>query len=519
MRKGLREKLLESLRSVLPITALVLFLSVSLAPLGTGVLTLFVFGALQLILGIGLFTLGADMSMQPLGEGLGVTLGRMKHFVVPAVIALVLGALITTSEPDLRVLANQVPTIPDAVLIVSVAVGVGVFLIIGLFRVRRHIPLNTLLLVFYGLILLLAVFAPASFVPAAFDSGGVTTGPMTVPFLMALGSGLAAERHKESAGEASFGLVAVCSIGPILSVLLLSIFFKPEASTSARALMEVHTTKEAFLSFIQAAPQYAGEVLFALLPILIVLILYQLLTRRFRHQQLLRIIVGIVYMYVGMVLFLTAANVGFMPAGQLIGKTIGSGEGPWILIPVGLVMGYFIVAAEPAVHVLKKQVEEVTSGIISQSSIAIGLSIGVGVSIALSMLRMIAGLPLFPILAAGYGLSLLMSFFVPKVYTGIAFDAGGVASGPMATTFILPFAMGACEALGGDLLTDAFGVVALVALTPLITIQAIGLFGRMRSRIRTRQAALEILDIPDTILYYDKGYESIKGREHIHAKG
>ena len=505
MDRSLREKQLEALRSVVPITLIVLVFSISLTPLGTGVMTLFVFGSMMLIVGIGLFTLGSDMSMTPLGEGLGLYLNRFKRFVIPAAICLVLGVLITTAEPDLRVLANQVPAIADSVLIWSVAAGVGIFLLIAFIRLRRKIPLSTFLLIFYGLIIVLAFFAPEDFIPAAFDSGGVTTGPITVPFIMAMGAGLAASRRNERSREDSFGVIALCSIGPILSVLILSICFRPEASTTQQTIREVTNTREAFQQLLQAIPTYAKEVFLALLPLLLVFVVFQIATRRFHRHQMIRVVVGFIYTYIGLVLFLTGANVGFMPAGTLIGKELANGQitSTWIIIPAGMLMGYFVVAAEPAVHVLKKQVEEVTSGAISGRSIQIGLSIGVALAMGISMLRILTGISLLPFMIAGYAISLAISFFVPKVYTGVAFDAGGVASGPMTTTFILPFAMGACEILGGNLMTDAFGIVAMVALTPLITIQVIGLTGKIRRKIRYQKVEEELQQIEDGIMYYD----------------
>ena len=502
MIQTLKEKIKESLRSVLPITIIVVLLSITLAPLGSGVMTLFTFGAALLIIGVGLFTMGADMSMQPLGEGLGVFMSRFKTPVLPLIIAFVLGTLITIAEPDLRVLANQIPSVPDNVLIYSVAAGVGVFMTVAVLRARNSLSLSKLLLVFYAVVFILALFAPEDFIPAAFDSGGVTTGPITVPFIMALGSGLSAVKKQDKNGESSFGMVALSSIGPILSVLILSIVYKPEATTSETVITNVATTKEAFLLFLSSVPEYSKDVFSAILPLAGVFFVFQLITRRFKGRQIIRFIVGLLYTYIGLVMFLTGANVGFMPAGTLIGQELAGSANPTVLIPVGMVIGYFVVAAEPAVHVLKKQVSDVTNGAISEQAISIGLSIGVAISIGISMLRILTGISLFPFMVVGYAVSLGISFFVPKVYTGIAFDAGGVASGPMTTTFILPLAMGACTVLGGNLLTDAFGIVAMVAMTPLITIQCIGLFSRIQSQRAHAKFGHELEMIEVGISYY-----------------
>ena len=501
----LMEKIKESLSSVLPITAIVLALSITIVPLTPGVLVLFLFGSFLLIVGVGMFTLGVDMSMTPMGSAIGVTMSRARRRVLPLAAAFLLGMLITVAEPDLTVLAGQVPAIPNLVLILTVAAGVGLFLVVALLRVTLKVPLSYLLVSFYlGAFVLAILFTPNDFIPVSFDSGGVTTGPITVPFIMALGVGLASVRNDKNATNDSFGLVALCSIGPILSVLILGICYAPDsASYTPPVLAEVATTRDAAREFAAAFPHYAGEVAGAILPICGVFLLFQLFTRRFKRTQLLRIASGLVYTYVGLVLFLTGVNVGFMGAGELIGATIASGDLPFLLIPVGMVMGYFIVAAEPAVHVLVKQVEEVSMGSISQSAMRHGMSIGVAISIGIAMLRVLTGISILWFLIPGYAVSLALTFFVPQLFTGVAFDAGGVASGPMTATFLLPFAMGACQAWGGNLMTDAFGLVALVAMTPLVAIQLLGLAGRVRKRLADDALKAEMARVRDGVFYYD----------------
>lgn len=494
----------ESLSSVLPIAIIVLILSVTCVSLDAGVLVLFLFGTILLIMGMSFFTIGSTISMEPLGEGIGKSLNKTSKIIIPLVICFVLGLLITISEPDLQVLAEQVPTIPNAMLILCVGIGVGAFLSITLIRNKKEIPLRSMLLIFYILIIGLAFFAPREFVPTAFDSGGVTTGPITVPFIMALGAGLASSKKGKHTGEHSFGLVALCSIGPILSVLLLSIFFKPQPQTSVYEITNVLTTTQAFRRFIFALPDYAKEVMGAFIPIVFLFIIYQSITRRFHIHNILKMSVGFIYTYIGLVLFLTGANVGFMPAGRLIGAEIAKSSLKVMLIPVGMVMGYFVVSAEPAVHSLKRQVSEITKGAISQKSVAIALSIGVSVSVGISMLRVLSGISIIPFLLFGYAVSLIISFFVPNIYTGIAFDSGGVASGPMTSTFMLPFAMGACEAIGGNVMTDAFGIVAMIAMTPLITIQVLGLYERRKHIRRIKKLHTEISMIKDDIIFFDE---------------
>ena len=500
----LLEKIKESLSSVLPITAIVLLLSMTITPLTTGALVLFLFGAALLIVGVGVFTLGVDMSMTPMGHGIGVTMSRARHMAIPLVVAFVLGVLITVAEPDLTVLAEQVSAIPSHVLILTVAAGVGLFLVIALLRTMLSVHLSHLLAGAYLLVFLLALFAPRDFIPVSFDSGGVTTGPITVPFIMAMGVGMASVRSDKNSTSDSFGLVALCSIGPVLSVLLLGICYAPEsAAYTPVSLPDIATTRDAAEAFAAAVPHYAEEVAGAMVPICLVFLLFQLITRRFKHTQLWRIVSGLVYTYAGLVMFLTGVNVGFMPAGELIGSYIGGGEQPFLLIPIGMVMGYFIVSAEPAVHVLIKQVEEVSMGSISQGAMKQGLSIGVAVSIGIAMLRVLTGISILWFLIPGYAVSLGLTFFVPQLFTGVAFDAGGVASGPMTAAFLLPFAMGACEAAGGSLMTDAFGLVAMVAMTPLVTIQLLGLAGRVKKKLVSDALRAELAKAEDCILYYE----------------
>ena len=492
----------EALISVLPIALIVLVLSVTCAALASGVLVLFLFGTIFLILGMSFFTVGSTISMEPLGDGIGKMLSKKLFILIPVAICFVLGFLITVSEPDLQVLAEQVPTIPNALLINCVGVGVGLFLVVTLFRSKREIPLRRLLVIFYGVVILLAFFAPSEFIATAFDSGGVTTGPITVPFIMTLGAGLAASKKGKNAGEQSFGLVALCSVGPILSVLLLSIFYRPEASTTTYEIIDVQTTTDAFRQFTLALPHYAKEIAIAFAPIVLIFVIFQLISRRYTLHNVIRMSLGFLYTYVGLVLFLTGANVGFMPAGRLIGAAIAGGSYTALLIPIGMLMGYFVVAAEPAVHSLKRQVNEITNGAISQKSVALSLSVGVSVSVGIAMLRVLTGISILPFLIAGYAGSLLISYYVPSIYTGIAFDSGGVASGPMTSTFMLPFAMGACEAIGGNVMTDAFGIVALIAMAPLITIQVLGLVERRQHAGKVKRFHNEISTIEDDILFF-----------------
>lgn len=472
-------------------------------PLDPGTLVLFLFGAILLVGGMGLFTLGVDMSMIPMGEGVGSTLSKSRHLIIPLTVYFLLGVLTTMAEPDLQVLSKQVPAINSTVLVVTVAVGVGLFLVAATMRIRRGVPLRRMLLVLYFAVFALAAAAPGNFIPVSFDSGGVTTGPITVPFIMSLGLGIASTRSDKNSASDSFGLISLCSIGPILCVLLLGIIYKPqEAASHLSVIPSIPTTAQAAQYFIQSFPTYLREVAMALLPVAGLFLVFQLLTRRFKRGQLIRIVTGLLYTYLGLVLFLCGVNVGFMPAGQLIGATIAGGI-KWLLVPIGMLIGYYIVKAEPAVSVLTKQVEEISNGSISQRAMGLAMSIGVCVSVGLAMVRVLTGLNIFWLLIPGYAISLGLTFLVPSIFTGIAFDSGGVASGPMTATFLLPFAQGACHALGGNMMTDAFGIVAMVAMTPLVTIQVMGLSSIIHHKLARRRLRSRMELVEDMVLYFD----------------
>ena len=479
----LHEKLKESLNAVLPIIAIVLVLCFSIAPISSSILLCFLMGAVLLIIGMMFFTQGAEQAMSPMGERVGSCLTRSKKLGIIVLLSFLLGFIITISEPDLQVLAQQVPSVPNITLIAAVAIGVGVFLVFALLRMLFSIALPRMLIVFYLLVFAIAFFVPSSFLAVAFDSGGVTTGPMTVPFIMALGIGVSSIRTDRHAADDSFGLVALCSIGPILAVLLLGMIYNPESSAYTPAsLPEIQNSTELWALFRDGFPAYFREIAVSLLPIILFFGIFQVLVLKLTWQKLLRIVIGLIYTYIGLVLFLTGANVGFIPAGNYLGQVIAGLPYRWVIIPIGMLIGYFIVKAEPAVYVLNKQVEELTDGAIPASAMGASLSIGVSVSVGLAMLRVLTGLPILFLLIPGYVIALGLSFFVPKIFTAIAFDSGGVASGPMTATFMLPFAQGACIAVGGNIVTDAFGVVAMVAMTPLITIQVLGMIYQLKKR-------------------------------------
>lgn len=439
-------------------------------------------------MGMLLFNVGVELSMTPMGERVGTIMTKSKKLSIILLISFIMGFIITISEPDLQVLAQQVSSVPNIILILAVAAGVGAFLVIALLRMLFGVALSYLLVIFYVVVFLLTLFVPRDFLAVAFDSGGVTTGPMTVPFIMAFGIGVTAIRSDKHAADDSFGLVSLCSIGPILAVLILGMIYSPGQSESvSEAIPVINDTVELWKLFTAGFPTYFKEMAVSLFPIVFFFGLFQMISRDINKRTLIKIGIGLVYTYIGLVLFLTGVNVGFMPAGNYLGQTIAGLSYAWIIIPIGMVIGYFIVRAEPAVFVLTKQVEEMTSGAISARAMGTSLSIGVSVSIGLAMVRVLTGISVMWFLIPGYAIALILTFFVSKIFTAIAFDSGGVASGPMTAAFLLPFAMGACEALGGNIITDAFGVVAMVAMTPLIAIQIMGMIFKLKeSRLRKK---------------------------------
>lgn len=502
MNKKLKEKIQEALSSVLPITVIVFILSVSFVPIPIGMTIMFLAGAVMLIVGMGLFSLGTDIALMPIGTGAGATLYKIPKIWLILLIGFLMGFMITIAEPDLQVLAEQVASIPNTVLIVTIALGVAVFLVLGMLRIFLKWSFAHLVITFYLLAFVLAKFAPADFVALSFDSGGVTTGPITVPFLMAIGVGLASGRSGQEQQDDSFGLVALGTLGPILAVLILGITYSTGGSAYSQIdPIDVVTTRDVALYFLSQMPRYIKEVIIALLPIFVFFVIFQAISKRFTKRRVMSILIGFVYTLVGLILFLAGVNVGFIHVGHLLGYTIAGSNYSWGLVPLGALIGYYIVTSEPTVHVLNKQVEEVTHGAITQRAMRLSLSIGVACSVGLSMVRVLTGLSVLWILIPGYAIAMILTFLVPKMFVGLAFDSGGVASGPMSAAFTLPFAIGAAEGIGGNVLTDAFGVVAAVTMTPLITIQMMGLIYTRRTA--TMKPLTEVVAVDDIVDFDD----------------
>lgn len=478
-----REKITEAAKSVLPITLIVFVLCLFLIPMDNGLMLSFLIGAFMLIVGMCLFTIGSDVAMTQIGMHIGAKMTRSKNIALITALSFILGIAITVAEPDLQVLAANVPNIDTTVLIITVSVGVGLFLTVSMLRILFSVPMKWLLLVFYTVIFVLAFLSERDFLSVAFDSGGVTTGPITVPFIMALGVGVASIRSDKKAKEDSFGLVALCSIGPILSVLILGFIYKDSADAASTMVIQKYLdSTEIGMGYLTHIPHYLGEVAIALLPIVVFFFIYQFIALKIEKRQLHRIIIGVIFTYVGLVLFLTGVNVGFSSLGYVLGGKMSHGLLKWLLIPLAMLMGWFIIKAEPAVHVLTRQVSELSAGAISEKAMNFTLSIAIAIAMGLAMVRVITGISILWFMIPGYITAIALAFVVSPTFTAIAFDAGGVASGPLTATFMLPFAMGISSSLGGNVMTDAFGLVAMVAMMPLITVQVMGAISTMKTR-------------------------------------
>ena len=493
------EKIKEALQSVMPIALIILLFSFTICPLPNDIFIAFVVGTCLLVVGLGLFSLGAELSMERIGAHVGANLTRSRKIPIIAIISLIVGVLITISEPDLHVLAGYTGDRKFA-FILAVAAGLGVFLVIAVMRIIFKVKFKYILAGGYGTILILSVVAyltNPTFLAIAYDAGGVTTGAMSVPFVMSIGSGIAAITSQNGDEDSNFGLMAVCSIGPIISILVMglvggfdNIAYKPHP------LPEFLNSQQMGWSFISAIPGIVKDVLMGLLPILIFFLIYQLLTVKVQKKEMAQIFIGAGYTFVGMVLFLVGVNVGFMPVGSYLGATFASLSYSWIIVPIGMIIGFCMTYAEPAVGVLNKQVEEATSGTIPPKVLPMAMALGVAAAGGIAMLRALTGIPILPFLLIGYIAAVVLSFHCPSLFSSIAFDAGGVASGVMAATFLLPMSIGVCEAAGGStesIMTDAFGVIALVAMMPPITIQVVGLIYKLKLR-NSASVEDEVLD-------------------------
>jgi hypothetical protein len=500
--KILALKIKEAALSVLPVMLIVLIICFTpLVDLSTAEITAFIIASVMLVIGIGLFNLGADLAMSPMGEHVGSGLSKSGKPALLLIVCFVMGVMITIAEPDLSVLAGQVSDmVKNYVLIGVVGVGVGLFLLLSIIRTVKNKPLPQYLMFFYlllfALVAVLILREGNDFAALAFDSGGVTTGPITVPFIMALGIGIASSVGHSKSAENNFGSIAFCSVGPVLAVVAIGLTSKGKVNYT---LPDYSVESKIGSNLVHTLLETVGEVAVALVLIAGIFFILQFTLLKLPAKKLFQIINGILYTFVGLVIFMTAVKIGFMPVGFKLGTQLSEKLHPAALVGFGFLTGMVTVLAEPAIHVLNKQVENVTGGSVSGRSMMIALSVGVGISIALSIIRIIFDFSILYYLIPGYIISLGLSLLVPGIYTAIAFDSGGVASGPLTSSFILPFAIGACSMLQGvgKIPVDAFGVVAMVAMTPLITIQLLGFRAITAERVKNKRAMARILSADD----------------------
>lgn len=517
----LLRKLKESVLSSLPVILVVIGIYVidlfsHIVNMSIQELVLFLISSFFIVVGMWLFNFGSEKSMSKIGEYLGSSITKKQSMVILVCVFFLVGVFVTVAEPDLTVLAEQVP-INKWVLIIGIGIGVGAFLVIGALRILFSKSLKVWLLAFYGLLFAIACLIDYSFIPLSLDSGGVTTGPITVPFILALGIGVSASKSGNKNAD-SFGLVAFCSLGPILVVMILSLAMKNTTynfiSNSVNGWEDI--PKKFFNAFFINSSSSGAfvEVLIAVSPILIFFLFYNFISFKLPRKKLLEIIIGVVITYFGLVIFLGSVNAGFLPIGQKFGLELGKNSSLfYVLILMGIILGIAAVFAEPAVHVLTDQIENVSNGAVKKNLVFLALALGNGFAIALSLTRTVIGFNLFYIIVPGYILAFLLSFFVPDIYFSIAFDSGGVVSGPMNSTFILPFAIGVCfSSNGGSLdpvtanshiMTDAFGTIAVVAMMPLISIQVIGLFATIKNANQLKIARYRIKEeFDDQIIHF-----------------
>jgi hypothetical protein len=498
MKKILLEKLKESSQAALPIGLIILLIHFTLVPIPAGTLALMICGMAVLILGLTLFSLGTDMAMMPMGAHIGSALLHSKKLLLLVAGCFLFGFVVTVAEPDLQVMSKQVPSVPSLTLLLGVAGGVGAFLVLAMLRALFRLKLAHVLIVMYALALAIAVFSP-DYLAVAFDAAAVTTGPITVPFLLALGSGVAAVSSGRGSEEDNFGICAICSVGPIVAVLIMGLFFDAHASGyETEAQTTVAAAGELVRLFADGLIHSFWEVSMVIVPIIGIFAIFQVTHLRLSRTELVKIGVGLLYLLCGLTVFLAGVNRGFMPAGKFLGEKMGALPNNWILPPLSLLIGACVVVAEPAVHVLTRQVEEITNGAIPRRMLLSAMALGVGLAMSLTMIRMLTGLSIWWIILPGYALALVLTFFVPSFFVGIAFDSGGVAAGAMSAAFVLPFTLGVCDALGGDVMADAFGVVGMIAMMPPVTLQLVGVLYNLKLK-KARTAEAERLDSEESL--------------------
>jgi len=483
MLKMMKEKLKEALASIIPVMIIMFITGIFL---GFNIVTMFSISisTLLLISGVSLFTFGVDLSMIEIGKSISSGLLKSRNVWIIALVSFIVGLVITIAEPDLKVLAEQMTAVDNTTLILCVSVGVGLFLSVAAIRIIYQINLKVIIAICYSILLLMLFISSKEMIPLAFDSGGVTTGPMSVPFILAMGIGFSSSRSRSSSKNDSFGLVALCSIGPILTVLILGLLLRSNMNYSYNIHPEITSLVQLFSNYFYEFFPILKEVLISLLPILGLFVIFSIITRNVKKKQIVKILIGVIITVIGLTLFFIGVNVGYMPIAYLLGIKMCSNF-KFLLIPFGMIIGFVIVRAEPAVAVLTEQIEKITQGSLKRGVIITAIAIGVSVAVGISIFRVVTGVSLIWFLVIGYLVAMIMMKFTPDIFTMVAFDSGGAVTGPMTTSFLLPLIIGICYACGANVLTDGFGLVALVAMSPLITIQTLGIIYDRKSQKRT----------------------------------
>ncbi|MGI6192597.1 MAG: DUF1538 domain-containing protein [Christensenellales bacterium] len=485
----IQSKFKEVIFSVLPITLLVVVLNFTLTPLEPNMMIRFLIGAALIIVGLTIFLTGVDIGITPIGNMMGGSLAKSNKIWIVVIVGLLLGFFISVAEPDLHILAGQVDAVSSGQItklsiVMVVSVGIAVMVSFGLSRIVFNIPLHIVLAVIYAIILVISIFVSPEFLAISFDASGATTGALTVPFILALAAGVSKLKKDSASSESdSFGLVGIASSGAIIGVAMMSVISGAERMTGS--LPESAAAADSLLGpFLRMVPTLAWEVLLALAPVLVIFLVFNMVSLKVSKESMRKIFFGFVYAFLGLVIFLLGVNAGFMEVGSVVGYKLASMDSSFWVIFIGFVLGMVTILAEPAVYILNQQIEDVTSGYVKRKAVMASLAIGVALAVALSIVRIvIPGVQLWHYLLPGYIISIVMSFFVPQLFVGIAFDSGGVASGPMTATFILAYAQGVAEAVeGANVLVDGFGVIAMVAMTPLIALQILGLVFKMKSK-------------------------------------
>lgn len=483
------QKLKEVFLSICPVFIVVILTHVFIYPLTTHLFVRFVISSILLIFGLTLFLIGVDLGISPMGQLLGPLISKSNKHRFIIIFGFFIGFLISFAEPALLIMSQQVEQLSGGVLnstllLVVVSIGIGTMVVVGLFRLLYNLPLYIILIISYGIIFLLSLNTSFELLAIAFDSSGVTTGILAVPFLLSLSLGITTlKKDSKSSEKDSFGLISIASAGAIIMVLLLNRAYQPNL-TSATINYLNYDSVSILNTFLLQISSSIHETLLSMSPLILMGIVVSLFNRnKISKRSLIRMAMGFIYSVLGLFLFLVSINSSYIEVGNKIGNNLINELSFIPLVLFGFVIGVVTILAEPAVYVLTTQIETVTSGYIKRRSVIIALTIGVGSAIAISVLRvLIPQVQLWHFLLPGYGLALGLMFVTPKLFVGIAFDAGGVATGPMISTFILSFIHGLADAMpSADVLIDGFGMVSLVALMPIITIELLGLIFKLKS--------------------------------------